>query len=174
MPCLRHGSFCFGRQLPTRSASASWHIVYNSKCNTIQSEEAIFFGSNSRLGTVWSFPNCVAPRRLFELRRATMKGLLANISLVYFLYVRKSTDVEDKRFCNTWCYTLCTKLGLCLKRISYALLSVAQVLERNPVAGFLAWFHPCSYKTHRSSPGHLLLQILPEVYPSVFHHRRNI
>ena len=76
---------------------ASWHIVYNSKCNTIQSEEAIFFGSNSRLGTVWSFPNCVAPRRLFELRRATMKGLLANIPLVYFLYVRKSTDVEDKQ-----------------------------------------------------------------------------
>lgn len=26
-----------------------------------------------------------------------MKGLLANISLVYFLYVRKSTDVEDKQ-----------------------------------------------------------------------------
>ena len=26
-----------------------------------------------------------------------MKGLLANIPLVYFLYVRKSTDVEDKQ-----------------------------------------------------------------------------
>ncbi|TXG77583.1 recombinase family protein, partial [Patescibacteria group bacterium] len=84
-----------GRQAPTRSASSTrW---YNGKCNTIQSEEAIFFGSNSRLGTVWSFPNCVAPRRLFELRRATMNELLVNVRPVYFLYVRKSTDVEDKQ-----------------------------------------------------------------------------
>ena len=56
------------------------------------------FGFNSRLVQFLSFlGSCVQRGGYLSCEGATVKERLLNIELVYYIYVRKSTDVEDKQ-----------------------------------------------------------------------------
>ncbi len=88
MGAARAALFCYRRK----------RRFYDTIKEQPTSEELFLFeGLNGRLGQS-SSSRLVAPGRSFKLEgKKTMKELLQTIQLVYYIYVRKSTDVEDKQ-----------------------------------------------------------------------------